>query len=110
MAQASYNRARNSAGNGQVKAAVLVAEPPIAGGHLQGSTTMRKGRVLISTMLLAAMLGASACTKHMGVGAGIGAASGAGLGALSGGSILGGAATGAALGAGGGYVYDKLKH
>jgi len=71
---------------------------------------MRNGRVLLVTMLLAAMLGASACTKHMGEGAGIGAAGGAGLGALSGGSILGGAATGAALGAGGAYAYDKLHH
>jgi hypothetical protein len=71
---------------------------------------MRGGRVLIATMLLAALLGGSACTKHMGVGAGIGAATGAGLGAVSGGSILGGAATGAAVGAGGGYAYDKLKH
>ena len=71
---------------------------------------MRKGRVLISTMLLAAMLGASACTKHMGLGAGVGAAGGAGLSALSGGNILGGAATGAALGAGGAYAYDKLHH
>ena len=71
---------------------------------------MRKGRLLISTTLLVALLGATACTKHMGVGAGVGAATGAGLGALSGGSILGGAATGAAVGAGGAYAYDKLHH
>jgi osmotically inducible lipoprotein OsmB len=71
---------------------------------------MRNGRVLLAATLLIALLGASACTKHMGVGAGVGAATGAGLGALSGGSILGGAATGAAVGAGGGYAYDKLKH
>ncbi len=71
---------------------------------------MRKGRVLISTMLLAALLGATACTRHMGEGAAIGAGAGAGLGALSGGGILGGAATAAAVGAGGGYAYDKLHH
>ena len=71
---------------------------------------MRSKRALIAITLLTTMLGASACTKHMGVGAGIGAATGAGLGALGGGSILGGAATGAAVGAGGGYAYDKLRH
>ena len=71
---------------------------------------MRSGRAFITTMLVVALLGATACTKHMGVGAGIGAAGGAGLSALSGGNILGGAATGAALGAGGGYAYDKLHH
>ena len=71
---------------------------------------MRNGRALLATMLLAALLGATACTKHTGLGAGVGAATGAGLGALSGGSVLGGAATGAAVGAGGAYAYDKLHH
>jgi len=71
---------------------------------------MRSKRALIAITLLATMLGASACTKHMGLGAGVGAATGAGLGALSGGSVLGGAATGAAVGAGGAFAYDKLKH
>jgi hypothetical protein len=71
---------------------------------------MRSGRAFITTMLFVALLGATACTKHTGLGAGVGAATGAGLGARSGGSVLGGAATGAAVGAGGAYAYDKLHH
>src|SRR3954451_23457936 len=92
------------------RVAVLSGQPAAGDDLPARGTKMRSGRLLVTTMLLAAMLGVSACTKHMGVGAGVGAATGAGLGALSGGSILGGAATGAAVGAGGGYAYDKLHH
>ena len=71
---------------------------------------MRGARLFVAATLLTTMLGASACTKHTGTGAGIGAAAGAGLGALSGNGILSGAATGAVVGGAGGYIYDKLKH
>ena len=73
-----------------------------------GHRGTRGARALLAGLLLAAGLGAAACTSHTGEGAALGAATGAGLGALSGRGVLASAATGAAVGGAGAVIYDKL--
>jgi hypothetical protein len=71
---------------------------------------MRSTRALIIGALLAIVLEAAGCTKHMGLGAGVGAAAGAGTGLATGTNPLTGAAVGAGVGALGAGAYDKLHH
>jgi osmotically inducible lipoprotein OsmB len=69
---------------------------------------MRRKRVALVGMVLAAALATTACTENSGKGAAIGAAAGAGVGLLNGG-IIRNTATGAILGGAGGYIYDQVK-
>ena len=70
---------------------------------------MRKLRAAVAGLLLAGLLGVTACTENTGRGAAVGAAAGAGLGALGHGGIVSGAAKGAVVGGVGGFIYDKVK-
>lgn len=70
---------------------------------------MRRMKLTLGALAIAAVAVTGACTKNTGRGALIGGAAGAGLGALSGRGILGSAATGAVAGGAGGFIYDQVK-
>ncbi len=69
---------------------------------------MRRARILLASVTLAALVGTTACSQNSGRGAAIGAAAGAGVGLLNGG-IIRNAAVGAGLGAAGGFIYDQVR-